>query len=482
MKNKRITLTVLISILVCSGLLIGCSAGKAAKEETSGVVATMEKEEVPEFNFGLDGDVMPIYGYYGPIASYINRDGNTLPDYITDEYFKMIADVGINLITHSDVDYTGYSDLVNKSLDLCEKYGIGYMVKDSKILEYANREDITAAEVGERLAEYADHPAFSGVFLVDEPRSQYWQPGDGSKLLPKYENIMNIFQNDLDVVGYHSPFPIWDMDKAKNKENYEKYIAEYFEYLHPQFITIAHYPFYPEQYPDTDDIAEYFYNVSLIRDYTNKDNVPFIGTVQAGSQWNDEKQIFDSVTPYYPSEGQFNWNAHTLLAMGSRGIGYFPILQPEHFAWAESAEWDSQRNGLIGALGNKTMWYNFAQNVNKQVAAIDEVLMNAAHKGIVVNGERTEKETKYIECKIKSGQFQQLQSLTGEAIVGCFNYQGKTALYVVNNDMEYAQKVTLHLNEACNMRLIQNAESSYVNAKNLTLDMAAGEGVLVVIE
>ncbi len=482
MKNKWMTLTILLSLLVCSGILVGCSERKVVKEESADSVTAMEIEEVPEFNFGIDGDVMPIYGYYGPLASYINRDGNTLPDYITDEYFEMIADMGINLITYSDVNYSVFPDLVKKSLDLSEKYGIGYMVSDSKIQEYANRADVTAAEVGERLAEYSDHPAFKGVFLVDEPRSQYWQPGDGSKLIPKYENIMKIVQEDLDVIGYYSPFPIWDMDKGKNKENYEKYIAEYFEYLHPEYITIANYAFYPNQYPDSDIISQYFYNVSLIHDYTQESNIPFIGTVQAGSQWNDEKKVFDSETPYYPNEGQFMWNANTLLAMGSRGIGYFPIMQPEHFAWAKSAEWDSNRNGLIGALGNKTMWYNFAQNVNKQVAAIDEILMNSAHKGIIANGEKAEEETKYVECKIESGKFQELQSVTGEAIVGCFNYRGKTALYVVNHSMEYAQNITLNFNEAHNIQMIQNAETSYVNAKNLTLDMAAGEGVLVVIE
>ena len=32
------------------------------------------------------------------------------------------------------------------------------------------------------------------------------------------------------------------------------------------------------------------------------------------------------------------------------------------------------------------------------------------------------------------------------------------------------------------MKVVQNAETSYVKGKNLTLDLAAGEGALVVIE
>ena len=73
-------------------------------------------------------------------------------------------------------------------------------------------------------------------------------------------------------------------------------------------------------------------------------------------------------------------------------------------------------------------------------------------------------------------------SVNGDAFVGCFNYNGKTALYVVNYSMEYAQYITLHFNEAQNIRMIQNCETSYVNAKNLTLDIATGEGILLVIE
>ena len=83
---------------------------------------------------------------------------------------------------------------------------------------------------------------------------------------------------------------------------------------------------------------------------------------------------------------------------------------------------------------------------------------------------------------IESGKFQELQKVTGDTMVGCFNYNGKTALYVVNYDMEYAQKITLELNASHNIAMIQEAETNYVKGQTIPLDLAAGEGVLLVIE
>ena len=75
-----------------------------------------------------------------------------------------------------------------------------------------------------------------------------------------------------------------------------------------------------------------------------------------------------------------------------------------------------------------------------------------------------------------------MKDVTGESMVGCFNYLGKSAFYVVNYDTQYAQEITLDFYSNYNMRVIQKAETSYVDTSSLTLTMNAGEGVLVVIE
>jgi len=74
-----------------------------------------------------------------------------------------------------------------------------------------------------------------------------------------------------------------------------------------------------------------------------------------------------------------------------------------------------------------------------------------------------------------------LKSVAGDAFVGCFDYHGKTALYVVNYDMEQPQSIALQFDGACDLQMVKEAESQDLHAEALTLDMFAGEGVLLVI-
>lgn len=478
MRSKCRVWKKIVCLSLCSMLLVGCATEATVQEKE---VIPMEAEASSSVSYNAIGgnDVMPISGFYGPYAAYYSEDGNVPPNFITDEYFQMIADAGVNMICQSSVNYNGTPELLLEMLDLCEKYGMGMFVTDSSVTNKVGKEGVQAADISNQIVNYSDHPAFCGMYLVDEPRTAYF--GNGSRYLEDYKDLAQIIQHDLGMACYMNLFPIWNMEQ--DKEAYAKYVAECVEVLKPRMLIWDHYPF--DKGKTKDDLAMYFYNMDVIRQHAVKNNIPFWSFIQAGSQWNDGQDYFESETPYYPNEGQFNWNVNTCLAYGAQGIAYFPLIQPVHFAYAGSSdnpEWDFNRNGIIGAFGNKTQWYNYAKNINTHIAAIDSVLMNSVNKGIIVCGEDAIKDTEYSTCIIESGEFQELMSVSGDAMVGCFNYAGKTALYVVNYDMEHAQKITLNLNAAHNIQMIQNAEKSYVNAKNLPLDMAAGEGVLVVIE
>lgn len=83
---------------------------------------------------------------------------------------------------------------------------------------------------------------------------------------------------------------------------------------------------------------------------------------------------------------------------------------------------------------------------------------------------------------IESGIFRELQSVSGETMVGCFNYNGKTALYVVNYSMDTAQSITLTLDKTYHVKVVKGAKATFTNTQELQLDMTAGEGILLVIE
>lgn len=482
MKNRNRMWSLLLVLVLCISQMLGCAATSSGEQVKQVTPLEKEKSNAVSYSFIGGKDVMPLQGFYGPYAAYRSADGNVLPDYFDEKYFKLIAEAGINVINYSDASYTNVPEQIEKALDLCEKYGMGYYVLDNRVSTNDGKpgeQTVNAALLGEYIADYSDHPAFCGVFLIDEPRTGYYMPGnEGQKDISRHGELAKTLQYDLGLMCYINAFPL--IAGQQSTEPYEKYIAEYCDTMKPKYLMWDHYPFYPKQ--DADDLDEYFYNMSLAREHAQKNEIPFWAAIQAGSQWNDEHINFDSKVPYFPDESHFNWNVNTCLAFGVQGLTYFPLIQPEHFAWAESTPYDTQRNGVIGIFGNKTQWYYYIQNINRHIAVIDEVLMNSVNKGVIINGEQAEKDMELTNCVIETGKFQELMSVSGDAMVGCFNYNGKTALYVVNYSTKYAQHITLNLNDTHEIEKVQNAKTSHVKAKELTLDMAAGEGVLLVIK
>ena len=466
----------MLLVCLCVTLLTGCATnGSKITNENY----TMEKEQSNAVSYDVIGgkDVMPIGGFHGPYPLELSENGNAFPDYITDEYFKMIAEAGINLLPWNNIDYSTSTALHEKYLDLAAKYKIGVYVSDSAILNKIGKETVTAEELAIEVAKYSDHPAYCGLYLIDEPKTPYYMANHRNNFLSEYAVMSPLLQQELGVDCYTNLFPIHEFDK--NKEAYEQYVQDFIDTLQPQKLIFDFYPFdkFREGKMDV-----FFWNMDVVRDAAQKRDLPYWGAIQAGAQWNDDSAYFDSETPYYPNKSQFDWSVNAHLAFGVQGLIYFPLIQPLAYAYAESTPWDFERNGMIGVIGNKTQWYYYAQEINQHIAAIDEVLMNSVHKGIIVSGEQAKKDMSLTTCVMEDGTFHQLRSVSGDAMVGCFNYNGKTALYVVNYSMECAQNITLKFDGRQNIRMIQNTETSYVAAKTLKLDMAAGEGVLVVLE
>lgn len=477
MKQWKSVLCIALSVMLVSGCASGAEENKVAE------VVPMEKEAVCKSSLDIIGgdDVMKIAGYLGFNMTWYSADGNMFDDYVTEEYAQDIAAAGINAVAYSDFDYATNPDMVIKGLQLAEKYNLGYYVFDSYVKNMCEDDEIDLEKLANRLAEYCDYKSFAGVFIEDEPNSETFMPELGEKYISKYTKLCDALQT-LGISYHNGILPCYETDKVGEAERYEAYIQEYMEGFHPEILGYDYYPFDPMANEEPLNLKEHFWNLDLIREYGLKNNLPIEATISAGGQWNDAMERFDSVE-YFPNEGQFDWLFNTYLAFGVKAFSVFPLVQPTHFAYAKSTEWDFERNSIFGAMGNKNRWYYYLQDITGHIRAIDGILMNCVSKGVIASGEEALEDMQNTRSSlIESGKFQELQSVTGNAMVGCFNYNGKTALYVVNYDMEYAQKVTLEFNTSHNMAMTQEAETSYVRGKTLTLDLAAGEGVLLVIE
>jgi len=241
-----------------------------------------------------------------------------------------------------------------------------------------------------------------------------------------------------------------------------------------------------DKYPFVSDNSlkyadEWILNLSEIRKAAEAHHVPFWSFIQAGSQWNDAQAHFDT-QGYFPEEGSFDWLVNTSLAFGAKGIQYFPLLQPYWFAYSATEPYDFERNGLIGAWGNKNRWYYYAQEINKQIRAIDQVLMNSKNKGIIVTTDKSKEHFAGCEFLLKENKWRELESASGNLMIGCFNYQGNSAFYVVNYDNESAQNTTLKFSGKYKMEVTQGAKTNLFNTDELDLTLCAGEGVLIVMK
>lgn len=469
MKHK--ILKRMLSILVLGSMLFSLSA--CGSQQTA--ISPMEIEEVHAVSFDFLGgtDVMPISGYYGPYTVEYSEDGQSFPDYLTDEIFELITECGLNMTHYTRTDYKTAPKQMLKTLELGGKHKLGIFVQDTSLKTLAAGDEESLLKVSERLTEYSDYPAFCGVYVVDEPGTPYYYPSDNqvrdiSAFAPLFTSLAK-----LDVVAGGNLFPVW------YEEDYEKYnqmLEEYCTTCNPSYLSFDHYVWDKGRTK-----AGYFYNIDIVRQYAEQYEIPFWVYIQAGGQWNDAGELFDSAE-YFPTEGQFQWNVNTALAYGAKGLEYFPLIQPTYFALSKTEPWDFQRNSLIGAAGNKTQWWYYAQTANEQIKAVDSVLMNAVNKGMIASGKEAARDMKDMKYLLNGTSWRELKDVQGNALIGCFNFQGKTALYVVNYETEHAQKVTLELQDSYKLSMTQRAETSHLNTNSLTLDLKAGEGVLVVFD
>ncbi len=470
MKNsiKRF-ICLLLSGVIIIGLLSGCQTDEKV------VIEDMEIEEVYNYSFDFIGgeDVMPIAGFLGPYAGSYAVDGVTLPNYISEEYYQMIADCGVNIINYTTTDYNSTPDLTRKMLELGEEYGVGLFVTDKVIDENRGENALSAHELGERISNYIDYSAFCGIYVADEPQWPGFCPGAGDRDISEFAPICQNLA-ELDIPAYLNLFPSYV--NQEQFQDYPKYVEEALKTCNVPYIAYDHYVWDKGR-----DIKQYFYDMSVVRGLAEKYEIPFWPFIQAGSQWNDAALRFDS-EGYYPDQGQFDWNINTCLAYGAKGILYFPLLQPVVFAYAESTDWDSERNALIGLWGNKNRWYYYAQDIQTQISAVDAVLMNSVSKGIIVSGEQAVKDSELSDCIMEGTSWRELTGVKGDALVGCFNYQGKTALYVVNYDYEYAQDITLEMYDDCKFTVTQDGKQENYKGNQVKLSMRAGEGALIVFE
>lgn len=468
--------------------LVACGGDKMEKINDAGNNYKSAKTYTAGSNdaitFGVLGgdEVMPIGVFYGPYGlsndSSASENGIVTPDYLTDEIFTLLKDSGVNFIAQSQDQWNVSRENVRKALSFCEKYGIGYFVSDGR-LAYTN----TAERMTELIRDYIDLPNVLGVHLRDEPTLSE------AEQLSAVVKAFNASAAGKEKYAYVNLFPSYSSTLKLGGKHYD-YMTTFINEVNLPFVSYDNYPFsFKNQDTTTAIPSNYFYDLSTARKVAKENGKPFWVYIQTGGQW--ESKVGVASDPIFPNEGETLWNINTSLAYGAKAIQYFPFLQPVHFSDAGEAGKDYTRNGMIGVAGNVNRWYYYVQKANRQIDAIDHILMKSESKGVIASGFWKARLIEEDKPDAKSDFWRELKNVssTGETgvIIGCFdyNYEGnksRSAYYVVNGSSTEKQTVTLKFDNKYGFDIIQRAKTFGVAGKTVTITLEGGEGVMLALK
>ena len=470
-------------------------------------------EKVTTYSFEkLGKDAFPIMLYIGPtIEYYSDYEGCTVKNLITDEVFKEIAEMGVNLIC----GHWENRREIDAMLDLCAKYNILYLPRldlqkygfayydfsQKRIVCYNEYSEEKKAQVkAEYIAEvskYKDHPAFGGVCAGDEP---------GSDVIEGYVEMKKIFDEVapgkffyVNMLGPDSEsLPCLKFNpfccEAGEAENMDKeqitWLDVIYNYANTVGLDVMCYDNYicwnnmirPVLLRDIDRLRRGSYHPKAL--WT---------AIIAGTFWEGGETGFPG-----QSKAETFYQSNLAIAGGCCGLLIFPGFSPIELAHTE------QRSFYDRVTGEKTEYYYWYKELFAHIHKCEKVLMNSVYKGLIKTGINggdisTEKVVQFeqhlekqgtgdtvVHTSLLLGSFEQLvgvNSTNTQVVVGCYNYDGKTAFYLTNNSASIATEITLTFSENVNVYSVDNAEEKmYQNMKSLKKQLNGGDGVLYVVE
>ena len=474
MKNNLKRVIALALVGMTAAATVGCDV-------ITQTAAPSEKGTPVEFASytmrGLEAGEMPIGGFIGPTDKYTGN-GYALPSLITDEVFGYLQECGINNVIDTKIDLAKDAELAETVLNLADKYEISWFMPNTSV------HDMKRSGTGTVLASVADfaaelkrvadaHPYFAGLYGFDEPSKD---------LYPYIKNSWDTVKASRESLGagyedlsiYFNLFPQCPqigMDESGKTISYQEYLDGYVA-TGAEYLQFDMYPIYGEE----GTITSWFNVLGQINKTTKNANIPWVGYIQCGGYFFDNNI---GTEHRICNENELNWNVNTMLAFGAKGVSYFPCMFPPE--WSAIPNELAQSSSLIDKYGNKTPYWYYAKKINTQIAAIDHVLMNSAHMGVIVAGKG---EGFYGDGEDNFTSFRQLTSVSGDpALVGCFDYQGGTALLVVNNTLdEHRGEIKLSFDKAYEYEVIQRGVTGSIVAKEFVVTLEAGECALVVLK
>ena len=434
---------------------------KGEKGDEGGMLVDVTNETYGSFWLRChDYKTMPI-GAFHAITPVLREEPKLFAGY---------REAGLNMMI-------GFAEGVSmKTLDLCAENGLGYLISPVNCNHNYDKPSLQSA-----VSQVMYHQAFCGVAVSDEPGylefSQVKESQDFlDGLMPETVKgalwWTNVYPNHANVGQLYGTTEL--PPEMNGVYTYEQHINDYMEICKPQVLSFDNYAFRVGKKKRGKVRADYFENVSIIRNAALKANIPF---------WHFVLDCSFGDNVFVPNEGELQWALNTGLSFGAKGIQYFTGVQVDEYA---ASGWGG---AIFDTAGNPTEMFDIVKRANQQIAAVDEVLMCSKSMGVMIIGDMPIRQTDDQPAEIPERDILQhygeITTATGKhALIGCFNYNGKTAYYITNNTILEGENdtVTLNFGDTVSGYTVQKAAKEYFVSPSLQLTLDVGEGVLVVID
>jgi len=332
-----------------------------------------------------------------------------------------------------------------RALDVAARHGLEMWIADPRVNQYASLQPNWESRVAAAAADYRDHAAFAGYFVMDEPSAEEFED-----LAPV---VAQLHAADADDPAYVNLLPDYVTPKGLGTDDYREYVERFISTVGPRLLSYDYYPF-----GATKDRPTFFTNLATMRELAQRHHLPFMVIVLAMPHG-----------PYRdPTEAELSWQVFHSLAFGARGISYFAYWTPVNVPSADDMKF---RYGLI-ENGKPTLHYFQVMRLNRTVRAIAQQL--ASFRSVTVGDSLGE-----VAAPLPIGP---IAAIEGAPVTAGFfaDDTGQLAVLLVNRDYRYGAVITLRLRPGERRPQRLDVETnSWVEGDNAVLSLPPGGAQLV---
>ena len=358
------------------------------------------KENAPDYSAA--SGVMTKYTYAAPgngvytidgISYHVtDEEGNELT-FQTEEKYREYKDCGFDVIMlDADYAYNGEdfaTSRVKELLDLCEKVGLKAIMFDNRIYQLSRTETSIVGSgrrfttqkhleryVEECMSEYAEHPAFYGLLLRDEPNY---------KMLPQigavYKAIKAVrpkcfAQCCLLPLSDGSTYTLYKEGATSSTvlSAYKWYVEEFLKQTEADYVMTDSYPM---ESPSGQNVIKplHLKGMQIITEIANEYGADFQMCIQSFSMKTKNVRKHRSCT-----EEDMYWQWYVSLGMGAKEISYFTYQRKKNSTSA--GEYFDDGTSFISSSGEKTPLYTWVQDLHSELQGLISVVLNFEYKGM----------------------------------------------------------------------------------------------------